>query len=167
MENSKEEFLQKMDSINEELNPKNIIIINKDQSNEELTYKTQIPNQENLGMICSIISNFFIAFGTFWTKIVQIYYPNDFKTIQFLFLRSISIIFFALFHTYITKVPLLNPFTLNLKLWFFIRTKFFWSMFIYFIIMVFEKFNSPNFIFTFTYSCFFIILFYFKRKIIY
>ena len=122
MENSKEEFLQKMDSINEELNPNSITTINKDQSNEELTYKTQIPNQENLGMICSIISNFFIAFGTFWTKIVQIYYPNDFKTIQFLFLRSISIIFFALFHTYITKVPLLNPFTLNLKLWFFIRT---------------------------------------------
>ena len=96
--------------------------INNYSHKDSLTFKTQIPNQEKLGMICSIISNFFIAFGTFWTKIVQINYPNDFKTIQFLFLRSISIIFFALFHTYITKVPLINPLKLNKKFWFFIRT---------------------------------------------
>ena len=120
MENTKEEFLQKMDSIKEELNPDNT---NNNNDTKVVNKNTpQIPNQENLGMICSIISNFFVAFGTFWTKIVQIYYPNDFKTIQFLFLRSISIIFFALFHTYITKVPLINPLSLNLKLWFFIRT---------------------------------------------
>jgi drug/metabolite transporter (DMT)-like permease len=120
-ENNKEVFLQKMDEINNNSNNMNITY-SDNKSEKSLTTKVQIPNEENLGMICSIISNFFIAFGTFWTKIVQINYPNDFKTIQFLFLRSISIIFFALFHTYITKVPLLNPMTIKLKLWFFIRT---------------------------------------------
>jgi drug/metabolite transporter (DMT)-like permease len=121
MENPKEKFLQKIDAENNEINS-NQNIIRKGSNNENLTFKTQIPNEENLGMIFSVISNFFIAFGTFWTKIVQINYPNDFKTIQFLFLRSISIIFFALFHTYITKIPLVNPLTLKLKMWFFIRT---------------------------------------------
>ena len=123
MDNPKEEFLEKIDK--EEYN----INIQNGDSNKNIYEnniiskgKTQIPNEENLGMICSIISNFFIAFGTFWTKIVQINYPHDFKTIQFLFLRSISIIFFALFHTYITKVPLLNPLKMNFKFWFFIRT---------------------------------------------
>ena len=121
MENPKEEFLQKLSSENDDTND-NKNINNNYKKKDSLTYKTQIQNEENLGMICSIISNFFIAFGTFWTKIVQINYPNDFKTIQFLFLRSISIIFFALFHTYITKVPLINPLKLNKKFWFFIRT---------------------------------------------
>lgn len=113
MENKlKENFLQKIEERK------------KNENNNEQHIKTipQIPNQENLGMLCSLISNFFIAFGTFWTKIIQINYPNDFKTIQFLFLRSISIIFFSLFHTYITKVPLQNPLQLKLKIWFFIRT---------------------------------------------
>ena len=127
----KEKYLQKMTQ-NEKSNnittnnynsSFNGITINKDNNSEKnLMTKTQIPNEENLGMLCSLISNFFIAFGTFWTKVVQYNYPEDFKTIQFLFLRSISIIFFALFHTHITKVPLVNPLTLNLKFWFFIRT---------------------------------------------
>ena len=121
-ENNKVQFLKKMEEINNSNNiySKNELIIDYGQKN--LTTQTQIPNEENLGMVCSIISNFFIAFGTFWTKVVQINYPEDFKTIQFLFLRSISIIFFALFHTHITKVPLINQLNLNLKLWFFIRT---------------------------------------------
>ena len=113
MANPKEEFLQKLQS------EKNESIIETNPSKNNVP---QIPNEENLGMVFSIISNFFIAFGTFWTKIVQINYPYDFKTIQFLFLRSISIIFFALFHTYITKVPIINPLNINLKFWFFIRT---------------------------------------------
>ena len=107
-ENNKVQFLKKMEEINNSNNiySKNELIIDYGQKN--LTTQTQIPNEENLGMVCSIISNFFIAFGTFWTKVVQINYPEDFKTIQFLFLRSISIIFFALFHTHITKVPLIK-----------------------------------------------------------
>ena len=121
-ENNKERFLQKMEQINNNNNNFELMTNNNERQEKNLTTKTQIPNEENLGMICSVISNFFIAFGTFWTKVVQYNYPEDFKTIQFLFLRSISIIFFALFHTYITKVPLINPLTLNLKLWFFIRT---------------------------------------------
>jgi len=120
-ESIKEEFLRNMEKDNN--NNNEIIIENISQSEKDMTVsKPQIPNEEKLGMICSIISNFFIAFGTFWTKIVQINYPNDFKTIQFLMLRSISIIFFALFHTKLTKVPLVNPLTLQLKFWFFIRT---------------------------------------------
>lgn len=123
MENTiKENFIQKMDQNNNSNPLENKIIDNSDNQSENLMTKTQIPNEEKLGAICSLISNFFIAFGTFWTKVVQINYPDDFKTIQFLFLRSISIIFFALFHTYITKVPIVNPLTLKLKFWFFIRT---------------------------------------------
>ena len=123
MENTiKENFIQKMDQNNNSNPQENKIIDNSDNQSENLMTKTQIPNEEKLGAICSLISNFFIAFGTFWTKVVQINYPDDFKTIQFLFLRSISIIFFALFHTYITKVPIVNPLTLKLKFWFFIRT---------------------------------------------
>ena len=135
-ENMKENFLQKIDNINHTpprneiiinnnnyTSPRNEIIINNDNKEEKnLTIKTQIPNEEKLGMLCSLISNFFMAFGTFWTKVVQYNYPEDFKTIQFLFLRSISIIFFALFHTHITKVPLVNPLYINQKFWFFIRT---------------------------------------------
>ena len=122
-ENLKKKFLQNIEQNNNsnDIKSKNNLLIT-DQLQNNLINKTQIPNEENLGMLCSLISNFFIAFGTFWTKIVQINYPEDFKTIQFLFLRSISIIFFALFHTHLTKVPLINPLTLNLKLWFFIRT---------------------------------------------
>jgi len=122
MDNPKEEFLQKIEKENNDTINQNNNNIKFNSSNNILIVKAQISGEENLGMIFSIISNFFIAFGTFWTKIVQINYPNDFKTIQFLFLRSISIIFFALFHTYITKVPLVNPLTLKLKFWFFIRT---------------------------------------------
>jgi drug/metabolite transporter (DMT)-like permease len=131
-DNMKENFIKKMEenTSSNDNNNKNSeplrtsleIMNNDDNKSENLMTKTQIPNQENLGMIFSLISNFFIAFGTFWTKVVQMNYPNDFKTIQFLFLRSISIIFFALFHTFITKVPLVNPLTLNQKFWFFIRT---------------------------------------------
>ena len=127
MENNiKAQFIQKMEQnniSNNKVNPSNnIMITNENKSEKNLTTKTQITNEENFGMLCSFISNFFIAFGTFWTKVVQMNYPEDFKTIQFLFLRSISIIFFALFHTYITKIPLVNPLTLKLKMWFFIRT---------------------------------------------
>ena len=96
MDNQKEEFLQKIEKENNDTINQNNNNIKFNSSNNILIVKAQISGEENLGMIFSIISNFFIAFGTFWTKIVQINYPNDFKTIQFLFLRSISIIFFAL-----------------------------------------------------------------------
>ena len=75
MENPKEKFLEKYNKDNNGEITQNIDLNNNNEN--KIVLKAQIPNQENLGMICSIISNFFIAFGTFWTKIVQINYPNE------------------------------------------------------------------------------------------
>ena len=78
--------------------------------------------EERIGIMYVVLVNSFTSFGTFWRKVIQYHYSNDFKTIQFLFLYSNAIIAFALTYTYITKVPLVNPLTLNHKFWFFIRT---------------------------------------------
>ena len=65
---------------------------------------------------------FFQAFGTFYTKIMQRVYPNDFHTIQFLLIRALMLLCLAFFHSYYTKHKIEKFFELKQKFWFFIRT---------------------------------------------
>ncbi len=67
---------------------------------------------------------FCVAFGVFYTKLVQKTYPNDFHSIQFLFLRSFCILLLSIITSYITKKKILKFSEIKIKLWFFIRTNF-------------------------------------------
>ena len=86
-----------------------------------LNYLAKI-NNEKYGMILAVISVFFGACGAIYTKIIQKSYPDDFKTVQFLFLRSFTIFFFAIFHSYIRKEKIMKLIDIPEKIWFFLRT---------------------------------------------
>ena len=47
-------------------------------------------------MIIAAVSVFFGSWGIIYTKIIQKTYPEDFKTVQFLFLRSFTLFFFCI-----------------------------------------------------------------------
>ena len=83
----KEKFLEKIDINN------NDALIEPSDSSTNFFEKLE---KEKYGMILAAISVFFGACGTIYTKIIQKSYPDEFKTVQFLFLRSFTI-FFSLF----------------------------------------------------------------------
>ena len=82
MENYKQNFLS---SLEQEEN-KNTYIRKKSTSSS-LSIGTLKKNEIH-GIILSCLAYFCVAFGVFYTKLVQKTYPNDFHSIQFLFLRS-------------------------------------------------------------------------------
>ena len=88
----KEEFLNRI-SIEEENNKKIKIIKNLEINNY---------SNEKLGMILALLSTFCGSFGSFYTKLIQRTYPNDFHVVQFLFLRCFTLFFLTLFHCKIT-----------------------------------------------------------------
>jgi drug/metabolite transporter (DMT)-like permease len=77
---------------------------------------------ELTGMLYAFIAIFFRAFGTFYTKLIQKTYPSKFHTVPFLWLRSFTIITFALLHTKVTGIPIIKPKDIPFKKWFFYRT---------------------------------------------
>ena len=111
--NDKEKFLEEID------NNKNRKL--SEVSHSSTNYLAKI-NNEKYGMILAAISVFFGACGTIYTKIIQKAYPDDFKTVQFLFLRSFTIFFFAIFHSYIRKEKIMKLIDIPEKIWFFLRT---------------------------------------------
>ena len=111
--NDKEKFLDEID------NNKNDALIAQSDSSTNFFVKLQ---KEKYGMILAAISVFFGACGTIYTKIIQKAYPDDFKTVQFLFLRSFTIFFFAIFHSYIRQEKIMKLKDIPEKKWFFLRT---------------------------------------------
>jgi drug/metabolite transporter (DMT)-like permease len=84
-------------------------------------YSTRVKN-EYIGYLFGTIGIFFQAFGTFYIKIMQKIYPNDFHTIQFLLIRALMLLTLAFFHSYKTNHKIEKFLEINQKFWFFIRT---------------------------------------------
>ena len=57
-----------------------------------------------------------------YTKIIQKTYPEDFRTVQFLFLRSFTLFFLALLHSHIMQEKIMHLRDIPEKKWFFMRT---------------------------------------------
>ncbi len=120
MKNDKENFLISLDKSNEIKND----YIRKSSTKSSLSIGTLKKNEIN-GIILSSLAYFCVAFGIFYTKLVQKTYPNDFHSIQFLFLRSFCILLLSIITSYITKNNILNFTEIKkIKFWFFIRTNF-------------------------------------------
>ena len=87
--------------------------------------------REKKGMILSFISTFFLSLNCFYAKIILRAYPNDFDSIEFLFMRGLSIVIYGILHTYITKTEIIKPNNLPLKFWFLLRANmnFFYNSF--------------------------------------
>ena len=118
MENDKEKFLSSIE--NEEI--KNSYI--RKSSISSLMSIGTLKKNEIHGIILSCMAYFCVAFGVFYTKLVQKTYPNDFRSIQFLFLRSFCILLLSIITSYITKRKILKLSEIKIKFWFFIRTNF-------------------------------------------
>ena len=101
--NIKEEFLQNIDR-------------------ESKLSESHILKNEYYGMALATLATFFQAFGAFYTKVIQRVYPTKFHTVQFLFLRSFTILILSLFHNYYFQTHILRPKEIKLPFWFFIRT---------------------------------------------
>ena len=118
MENDKEKFLS---SIENEENKNSYI---RKSSISSLMSIGTLKKNEIHGIILSCMAYFCVAFGVFYTKLVQKTYPNDFRSIQFLFLRSFCILLLSIITSYITKRKILKLSEIKIKFWFFIRTNF-------------------------------------------
>jgi drug/metabolite transporter (DMT)-like permease len=118
MENDKEKFLS---SIENEENKNSYI---RKSSISSLMSIGTLKKNEIHGIILSCLAYFCVAFGVFYTKLVQKTYPNDFHSIQFLFLRSFCILLLSIITSYITKKQILKLSEIKIKFWFFIRTNF-------------------------------------------
>lgn len=118
MENDKEKFLS---SIENEENKNSYV---RKSSISSLMSIGTLKKNEIHGIILSCLAYFCVAFGVFYTKLVQKTYPNDFHSIQFLFLRSFCILLLSIITSYITKKQILKLSEIKIKFWFFIRTNF-------------------------------------------
>ena len=87
--------------------------------------------REKTGMFLSFIATFFLSLNCFYAKIILRAYPNDFDSIEFLFMRGLSIVVYGILHTYITKTEIIKPNDLPLKFWFLLRANmnFFYNSF--------------------------------------
>ena len=117
-DNLKIEFLSKID------NNKNYENISNDlkRKNSSNSDTEEIRFKEYKGMALVCLSTLVNTFGVFYTKIIQKKFPTKFHTIQFLFLRSFLIFFLSLFHNWYMKTPIIKPYDIPEKVFFFIRT---------------------------------------------
>ncbi len=121
MKNDKETFLNSIDNKSTELQN---TFIRKSSTTSSLSIGTLKKNEIH-GIILSCLAYFCVAFGVFYTKLVQKTYPNDFHSIQFLFLRSFCILLLSIITSFITKNKILKLTEIKkIKFWFFIRTNF-------------------------------------------
>ena len=88
-------------------------------------------SRERFGMFLGLIGTFFLSLNCFYAKVIIRTYPNDFDSIEFLFMRGLSIVIYGIIHTYYTKQKILPINELPLKLWFLIRANanFFYNAF--------------------------------------
>ena len=106
-------------SSGEFIQPAEIPLLRKESSTE---IDKQKQRDEFIGMGFAVVAIFFRAFATFYTKVIQRAYHSKFHTVPFLWLRSFTIILFALIHTKITGIPIIKLKDIPFKLWFFYRT---------------------------------------------
>ena len=78
-------------------------------------------SRERYGMLLGLIGTFFLSLNCFYAKVILKTYPNDFDSIEFLFMRGLSIVIYGIIHTYYTKQKIININELPLKLWSLIR----------------------------------------------
>ena len=120
-------------SYNSNINDKNIkenfLEKQENNNNENLIEKIEIvtntyPKIENekYGMLIAALSVLIGSCQQIYTKIIQKTFPEDFRTVQFLFLRSFTLFFLAIFHSYIKKEKIMRLRDIPSKKWFFMRT---------------------------------------------
>ena len=91
------------------------------ENTKQETKEKQYSN-EKIGMLLAILSTFCGSFGSFYTKLIQRAYPNEFHVVQFLFLRCFTLFFLTLMHTKITGQRIYKISEIPHKGWFFMRT---------------------------------------------
>lgn len=121
-----------------ETNPKEKFL--QKQKNEDITaeiYSVSTMNsvvrlsRERWGMLLGLIGTFFLSLNCFYAKVILKSYPEDFDSIEFLFMRGLSIVLYGIIHTYYTKQKIIPINELPLKFWFLIRANanFFYNAF--------------------------------------
>ena len=121
-----------------EENPKEKFL--KKEMNEDITaeiYSVSTMNsvirlsRERWGMLLGLIGTFFLSLNCFYAKMILKSYPEDFDSIEFLFMRGLSIVIYGFIHTSYTKQRILSINELPLKMWFLIRANanFFYNAF--------------------------------------
>ena len=121
-----------------EENPKEKFL--KKEMNEDITaeiYSVSTMNsvirlsRERWGMLLGLIGTFFLSLNCFYAKMILKSYPEDFDSIEFLFMRGLSIVIYGIIHTFYTKQKILSINELPLKMWFLIRANanFFYNAF--------------------------------------
>jgi len=119
-------------------NPKEKFL--KKEMNEDITaeiYSVSTMNsvirlsRERWGMLLGLIGTFFLSLNCFYAKMILKSYPEDFDSIEFLFMRGLSIVIYGIIHTFYTKQKILSINELPLKMWFLIRANanFFYNAF--------------------------------------
>ena len=121
-----------------ETNPKEKFL--QKQKNEDITaeiYSVSTMNsvvrlsRERWGMLLGLIGTFFLSLNCFYAKVILKSYPEDFDSIEFLFMRGLSIVLYGIIHTYYTKQKIIPINELPLKFCFLIRANanFFYNAF--------------------------------------
>ena len=120
-ENPKENFLRK--TVNEDITAE---IYSVSTMNSVIRL-----SRERWGMLLGLIGTFFLSLYCFYAKMILKSYPADFDSIEFLFMRGLSIVIYGIIHTFYTKQKILSINELPLKLWFLIRANanFFYNAF--------------------------------------
>ena len=120
--NPKENFLQKQNS-NYDITAE-IYSVSSMNSVKRLS-------RERWGMLLGLIGTFFLSLNCFYAKVILKTYPDDFDSIEFLFMRGLSIVIYGIIHTYYTKEKVLSLNELPLRFWFLIRANanFFYNAF--------------------------------------
>ena len=103
---------------NDDYNKEKQLINNQDSSSKF----SQKYKKKKIGLLVLAISVLFGSSGQIYTKIIQKTYPDDFKTIQLLFIRSFTVFFFAIFHSHMRNEKIMNLRDIPEKKWFFFRT---------------------------------------------
>ena len=88
-------------------------------------------SRERWGMLLGLIGTFFLSLNCFYAKVILKAYPDDFDSIEFLFMRGLSIVIYGIIHTFYSKQKILSLNELPLRLWFLIRANanFFYNAF--------------------------------------
>ena len=116
IDNIKIRFLSKISNKDKDYGNMNINTNNSNSISQDILFN------EYKGMALVCLSTLINTFGTFYTKIVQRTFPTKFHTIQFLFLRSFLIFFLSLFHNWYMETPIIKPYDIPEKFFFFVRT---------------------------------------------
>ena len=114
--------------------------LKKQNKNEDITAEiysvstmnsTKRLSRERLGMFLALIATFFLSLNCFYAKVILKTYPEDFDSIEFLFMRGLSIIIYGIFQTFYSKQKILKISELPLRFWFLIRANanFFYNAF--------------------------------------